>query len=456
MTNHDKIISKAIYDKEGPTSNWMRLLKSTKRYKNITQYLLNRYPDSTAKTETMYRIVFNIEERPTCPVCGKPVRFRGVMDDKFGFRKYCSGKCGSNAPDVRRQRQETCMKKYGVDHVWKCQEVKDKIKLSHLEKYGTEYWNQSEYGREKMSKISKSKEVLDKRHKTCMERYGVEDWAQSKEGRKYLHNKLASSEVKEKQKATFLERYGVAYIFQNEESREKAKKTCVERYGAEHWSSSYIGKTTLHELQSSEEVRDKIKSTCLERFNVDNVFKAKEVQDKWKKTCIERYGVDNWAKSEIGKEKLSNILSKSEVREKVNNTKKQNNTFNSSEQEKEILKLLLEKFPNTKYQYSTDPRYPFVCDYYIPSIDLFIEFQGSWTHDDHPYDIRNEKDIEKVKKWKLKSEQGHEYYANALETWTIRDPHKRDIAKQNNLNYIEWWTLEEAKEWIDTYDCPIA
>ena len=29
------------------------------------------------------------------------------------------------------------------------------------------------------------------------------------------------------------------------------------------------------------------------------------------------------------------------------------------------------------------------------------------------------------------------YYQNAINTWTIRDVNKRNIAKQNNLNYLE-------------------
>ena len=38
--------------------------------------------------------------------------------------------------------------------------------------------------------------------------------------------------------------------------------------------------------------------------------------------------------------------------------------------------------------------------------------------------------------WQEKSKNS-KYYQNAIENWTIRDVEKRDIAKKNNLNWIE-------------------
>ena len=38
---------------------------------------------------------------------------------------------------------------------------------------------------------------------------------------------------------------------------------------------------------------------------------------------------------------------------------------------------------------------------------------------------------------------------NAINTWTIRDVNKRNTAKKNNLNYVELFSLDEAKKFID-------
>lgn len=52
---------------------------------------------------------------------------------------------------------------------------------------------------------------------------------------------------------------------------------------------------------------------------------------------------------------------------------KQNKSFNKSISEDQCYNLLKEIFPDIIRQYR-DVRYPFNCDFYIPSNDLFIEY----------------------------------------------------------------------------------
>lgn len=131
-----------------------------------------------------------------------------------------------------------------------------------------------------------------------------------------------------------------------------------------------------------------------------------------------------------------------------------------SKSEKLVLENLKSLFPmeDIIYLYNEDPRYPFECDFYIKSKDLFIEVQGNWTHGDHPFDPTNEEDLKLVRKWEEKS-QTSTYYKNAIKVWTISDPLKTKTAKENNLNYItiyndelkalqkqgETWLLEKLK-----------
>ena len=42
-------------------------------------------------------------------------------------------------------------------------------------------------------------------------------------------------------------------------------------------------------------------------------------------------------------------------------------------------------------QYNSE-RYPFSCDFYIKSLDVFIEYQGFWSHNVHPYNPDSEED----------------------------------------------------------------
>lgn len=82
-----------------------------------------------------------------------------------------------------------------------------------------------------------------------------------------------------------------------------------------------------------------------------------------------------------------------------------------------------------------DERYPFNCDFYIISEDLFIEYNGTWTHGGHPFDPMDLDDIYKLEQWEEKAKTSP-YYKNAIYTWTDLDVRKQKIAKENNLNYI--------------------
>ena len=67
------------------------------------------------------------------------------------------------------------------------------------------------------------------------------------------------------------------------------------------------------------------------------------------------------------------------VKQKVKDSKKKNKTFGKSKSEDQIYQLLLQKFNKVERQYKSE-QYPFACDFYIPSIDLYIEYQGFYTH----------------------------------------------------------------------------
>ena len=134
-------------------------------------------------------------------------------------------------------------------------------------------------------------------------------------------------------------------------------------------------------------------------------------------------------------------------------TRKRNGTCNTSKDEKEILELLNRKFENVQKEYKSEV-YPFSCDFYIPKLDLYIEYQGFWTHLNEPF-IGTEDQLEKLEWLKMKSNELNyknkrkNMYKIAIEVWTIRDPLKREIARKNNLNWIEFFTMDEFMKWYD-------
>ena len=391
--------------------------------KDIYEYLINRYDDSDSLKETLFRIYNGIEEHPKCPTCGKPLVFKGI------FFKFCSNICAQSSDEIKQKIKQTCLKKYGVDNYNKTKESKEKIKQTCLEKYGVEYFWQSDECKEKIKQ-------------TCLEKYGVD-------------SPLKSKKIRNKGKQTCLKKYGVDNPAKLEENKEKVKQTCLKKYG------------TISTTQCKE-IRDKIKQSCLEKYGVDNPAKLEENKEKVKQTCLkkygglapicdpniksqikqtclEKYGVDNYGKSLKHKINMSTIMSSDEMQEHRYNVMTKNHSFNTSKPEEELYLYIKEKFPSVKRQYKDKLRYPYNCDFYIPELDYFIELQGYYTHNTHPYNPNSISDQVLVERYKER----YGPKCQAITIWTLKDPEKRDCAKRNHLNFKEIWNLEEGKKFID-------
>ena len=335
-------------------------------------------------------------------------------------------------PEAKQKQQETIQKHYGVDNPMKSSEVREKAKQTCLERYGVDHPSKNPEISTKMKESIKAflsiEENLNRRteqiRQTRQERYGDPNFTN-----------------RELTKQTKQERYGDP----NFNNREKAKQTCLERYDTINVSQDF-------------NIKDKKKATFQEHYGVDCSFQAEEVKEKIKQTCLERYGTFHYTKSSEYKDKFKDENFVKKIQEKIYQTKKSHNSFNSSKPEELIHLLLLEKFPNCKRWYKEDSRYPFECDFYIPSLDLFIEINFHWTHGFHPYNPQDPKDLETVKAWEVKAKELNfkgkpKYlYKKALEIWTERDVYKREIAKSNYLNYLEFFNEEEFLAWYNSFN----
>jgi len=182
------------------------------------------------------------------------------------------------------------------------------------------------------------------------------------------------------------------------------------------------------------------------------------LENNAKKTIYEKYGFTNYSQTKEYKQYMKE--NKEWINQKVYNGMKKSGNFGNSisKEEKEIYSLILKKYPDAIHQYKSE-KYPFKCDFYIPSLDLYIEYQGFWKHGYYhftykdkiynchcPYNPKNKIHRELVKYWKNKNSK---FYNSAIEIWTISDPLKRETAKKNNLNWIEFFTFEEVKIWLE-------
>ena len=97
--------------------------------------------------------------------------------------------------------------------------------------------------------------------------------------------------------------------------------------------------------------------------------------------------------------------------------------------------ILLKEIPpeDIIQQYIDKNRYPYRCDFYIKSVDKFIEVHANWTHGGKPYDPENDDCKKQLLEWTEKAKTS-DYYKNAIYTWTDLDVRKVQVAKENDIN----------------------
>ena len=267
----------------------------------------------------------------------------------------------------------------------------------------------------------KDPEVKHKVEQTCIEKYGAP-------------NVYASEYGKQKIKSTNIERYGVENPQQNKEIRQKTQETNLKKYGYKDFNLEKSKQTKLEKYGSTNPTAfgsEIFKQNMINHYGVDNPLKSEEIKEKIRTTNIERYGFDNPAKNE-------------EIKQKIHDTLWENGGYTRAEDR--CYNLLLEKYPEALRNYKSE-KYPYRCDFYIPSLDLYIELNAFYMHGGHWYNKNDPKDIEQVEKWK---EQNTEQSIYAIHIWTESDLAKRERAIKNNLNYLVFWSEKEFLDWLKT------
>lgn len=230
---------------------------------------------------------------------------------------------------------------------------------------------------------------------------------------KHCSTTCSSNDLKvmEKVKNTNNKKYNVDYIFQTQkcienshskDSMNKRRQTLIDKYG----TSCLID-------------YEKVKNTLMKKYNVTNAYLIKPIREKALKNA-------------------QNVESKNKKYE----TRKLSgwNRSNSEDKFKETMNDLGIEY---KYNYKSE-KYPYKCDFYIPSKDLYIELNLFWTHGEHFYTKDDNSTIELWKSYK------NDYYDAAIKIWTETDIAKRDCAIKNNLNYVVLWNDNQIEQfWND-------
>ena len=449
-----------------------------------------KFPENFQFRQKLYHYVYDDYELNlgTCKYCGKRTTFKNLPD---GYCEYCS---------------KTCCQKHFVylDKIGKRKRVcgfainnnREKAKQTMLERHGVENPQQL-------------KSVQKKTLKTKRKKYGknLEKITEKTKHTKFILHGDENYNNHEKYVQTCLEKHNVTNIFAAEETKEKIKETCLRKHGVTHpMKSKKISKKMANtKINNSEENKAEIRRKLRETWDNKSPEEIEEIVNRGKKTKLEIYGDENYSNrdlfvetcnerydgvgfgSKTTKEKIENTLERvygvrhnMQIPSCVENAKlstdqtrhmeefiqrmrdRYNRVYDEyikyglnpkggiSETELLIYKFLIEFFKNDVIAQYCSEEYPFRCDFYIKSLDLYIELNAHWTHGGHPFDETNTDDIEILNKWKSNNTK---YYDKAVEVWSVVDVIKRNTAKKNNLNYLEIFSdnIEEIKKIILDY-----
>lgn len=227
---------------------------------------------------------------------------------------------------------------------------------------------------------------------------------------------------------------------QDLERREKLRELNL----GKKWTSEAIAKRT--------ESRRGFVPSLEQREKVSRKLKGHPVSDETRiKISIANTGHPGTPCSEEKKTYLSQLHSSAEYQERQNAIKKKNGTFNTSRPEQTAFQSLRSVFGEDDVEYSyRDDRYPYNCDFYVRSMDLFIELNILWTHGGEPFDPENDLHLHKLETWRNKSETS-DYYKNAIYTWTKLDVRKQQTAIENHLNYLTFYKEKEFTSWLKNF-----
>lgn len=405
---------------------------------------LDQYNPS--ENERIYYILNDLHEIVKCKYCGNKASF---INPKDGYRDICSSKeCRSKQlSDVQQGSTKISSNRESKFMEWqnsisRISQLNDKEIKKHLvyQKFLPLTTNQIilDYLKNRCPDSESIEETLDRILKghpeekpKCPICGKSVPWVGRKRGlySKYCSPKCASNDldVMNRRHETDRKNHGgqLSWVLSNSnpEKIEKRKKTYLEKYGS----------LNPYDVPS---VKAKIEATSMKNWGYPYPMQNPEYAEKIFKKIIENH-TDGW------------WTSKEEKRWR--------------DQLKEVYQDLIWQYMDEKRRFvnpSSNRR--FICDFYIPSKDLFIEYQGYYTHHFHPFNEKSEEDQEELKRLRedakrideRNKEHGWErnIYKSTIDIWTLTDPLKRRIAAVKHLNYLEIWTTDSFEDVVKKID----
>lgn len=356
--------------------------------------------------------MINKEKWKPCLYCGKLIR-------NYKERKYCSFKCKHADKQYWKNRENKSNKKWGAPHYLKSKLGKRKYHYVFVEN---------------------SKKAAEKQKEKYNGKY-----------------RFQTEEFKEYCIQLNLRKRGVKYLFQDENFKKNTKNKRI----------NTLRKTLKNKSKEQKDKENKSRSiSCKKAYYSKTNEQIKQIYNKvsekkkeyWKNLSIEEK--DKVCKNiSIAISNYMNNRNKKQINDFVNKvfeTRKRNGTLGSCRSKAEIrcYDKIKSKYQDTEHSYFKDSRYPFNCDIYIPSQDLFIECHFSQYHHYKPFDKNCIGDLAELSR--LNHIINSPYFTNdykkeyidIIKTWTITDPKKLKTFIDNKLNYKIFYTEKEFNKWF--------
>ena len=362
-------------------------------YKDLYEWITSSLPllkDSFYKLSTKcYWILNGLTSFPKCAhySCSKTFTDINVMFNQGGYQKFCleHSKCD---PSTIAKRKETCRRNHGVDAPMQSKEIQEKAKQTNLRNLGCEWPLQSQ-------------KCIEKGKQTRFDEHGDENWSNHEQAAKTFKKHLEDDpnfiqNIRAKIKQTNIKNGHQ----ENWTNREQAKETRLKNHNGQYWTDEMIKKKdqTIELYRKlnpnyDHEIREHIEATSIKNHGVPCTFQSEPCQQKLKEWIVQHGGKTNPFQTEYVKGKsrkkmqdnygVDYALQSNEIKAKIdfkqisakgNETKRLNNTFNTSKPEEQVYTLLCQQFSEDDIvrQYKSE-EYPFNCDFFIKSIELYIE-----------------------------------------------------------------------------------
>ena len=328
--------------------------------------------------EKVYLCINKINQLPICknPNCNSAVSFR---NSSLGYREYCSVKCLSSDPEIKKIKQQKSIQKFGTNTPAQSQTVKNKIIKTNLEKWGAN---------SPMCDVN----IQKKSKETLIKNWGVDNPSKSEQ---LVHKRVES--------------------FKLSDFKENFKKTSINKYGVNHpWMKEEIHNKTIDFFYQN--YRQRIESKIDENYKFIGFSKgASTYLNFYCQKCKSDFDILTYQFYYRINSKISICTKCFPISE------------NSSVSQIELYDFIKDNYNGEIILNTKDFIQPYEIDIYLPELNIGFEFNGVWWHSD-----KFKSENYHQKKIQIAEEKGIKLVMIWEDDWQI----KREICKSFILNKI--------------------